>query len=38
MVGRASRKMTNYETLESITRRRTDVDFEISQVKGEIHG
>ncbi|MUN29105.1 NAD-dependent dihydropyrimidine dehydrogenase subunit PreA [Sulfolobus metallicus DSM 6482 = JCM 9184] len=38
MVGRASRKMTNYETLESITRRRTDVDFEISQVKGEIYG
>ncbi len=38
MVGIASKKMKEYDFLEKVTKRRTNIDEEINVVRGEIYG
>jgi len=38
MIGIASKKMREYEFLEKVTKRRTNIDEEINVVRGEIYG
>lgn len=38
IIGIASTKVTSYEFLEKITKRRTSVDEEITSVRGEVYG
>ncbi|BCU71655.1 NAD-dependent dihydropyrimidine dehydrogenase subunit PreA [Stygiolobus caldivivus] len=38
LIGIASSKITSYEFLEKVTKRRTSVDEEITSVRGEVYG